>query len=251
MSALDVRGVGVGFGGVRALDGVSLTVGPGEIVGLIGANGAGKTTLFDCLSGLVAHEGQVWVNGVDVTGLPAHERARAGLGRSFQDARLFATMSVRDVLRVAAEVHQPRGSGLFRRAAKAPDELIDRFGLADHRDALISELSTGTRRVVDLVGLVIARPAVVLLDEPSSGIAQNEAEALAPLLRQLRDDTGCALLVIEHDMPLLLSLAERMYALETGRVIATGTPAEVIGDPAVVRSYLGGDPAAIGRSTAR
>jgi branched-chain amino acid transport system ATP-binding protein len=262
-TALETRGVGISFGGVRALDAVDLTVAPGEIVGIIGPNGAGKTTLFDCISGLVPGEGAVLVSGRDVSKLPPHERARAGLGRSFQDARLFHTMTVLDTLRVANERHTPRGAGVVgtllghpgaqsaqRAASERADEVVAAFGLGDYRDKLIGELSTGTRRVVDLAGLLIQQPSVVLLDEPSSGIAQREAEALAPLLRRVRDELGCALVVIEHDMPLLLELAERMYALETGRVIAHGAPRDVVRDPEVVRSYLGDDPTAISRSGA-
>ena len=258
-AALEVRGVGISFGGLRALDGVDLVVQPGEIVGLIGANGAGKTTLFDCISGLLPGEGQVIVGGRDVTGLAPHARARAGLGRSFQDARLFTSMTVLDTLRVASEKAAPRPAGVVSTllgfgadheaaATEAALEVVAAFGLSAYRDKLVGELSTGTRRVVDLAGIVIQKPSVVLLDEPSSGIAQREAEALGPLLRQVRDQLGCALLVIEHDMPLLLGLAERLYALETGRVIASGLPDVVVHDPEVVRSYLGDDPAALGRS---
>ena len=122
------------------------------------------------------------------------------------------------------------------------------FGLGGYRDKLVGELSTGTRRIIDLACLLIQRPKVVLLDEPSSGIAQRETEALAPLLLRVRDELGCGLVLIEHDMPLVLSLATRMYCLELGKVIAEGDPQDVVRDPAVVRSYLGDDPAAINRS---
>jgi branched-chain amino acid transport system ATP-binding protein len=258
-AALDARGVGISFGGVRALDGVDIVVQPGEIVGLIGPNGAGKTTFFDCVSGLIPGEGQVLVAGRDVSGLPAHERARAGLGRSFQDARLFASMSVIDVLTVAAERHQSRSPGVMKTllgfgaeaeaaARSTAAQVVETFGLQAYRDKLVGELSTGTRRVVDLAGILVQRPSVVLLDEPSSGLAQREAEALVPLLQRVRADLGCALVVIEHDMPLLLGIAERLYALETGRVVAQGLPDDVVRDPEVVRSYLGDDPAAIARS---
>jgi branched-chain amino acid transport system ATP-binding protein len=258
-AALEAVGVGISFGGVRAVDEVSFRVEPGEILGIIGPNGAGKTTLFDCLSGNHAHEGRVRIGGVDATSSSAHERARAGLGRSFQDARLFHTMTVLDTLLVASERHRPRGSGalstLLGRTAVAEKEaesraraVIEAFGLSAYADKGIGELSTGTRRVVDLAGILIQRPTVVLLDEPSSGIAQKEAEALGPLLLRLRDELGCALVVIEHDMPLLLGLAERLIALETGRVIASGDPQAVIAEPEVVRSYLGSDAVAISRS---
>jgi branched-chain amino acid transport system ATP-binding protein len=239
---------------------VYLDAAPGEIVGIMGPNGAGKTTLFDGLSGFIPCEGRVWVQGQDVTGLSPHARAATGLGRSFQDARLFHTMTVLDTLCVASELNMKRGgvvSVLFglpssRSAERASREkaleMVDLMGLGGFRDKLIKELSTGTRRIVDLACVLIQSPAVVMLDEPSSGIAQREAEALGPLLKGVRDRLGCAMVLIEHDMPLLLGLAQRVYALETGRVIAVGSPESVVRHPEVVRSYLGDDPAAIGRS---
>jgi ABC-type branched-subunit amino acid transport system ATPase component len=261
VTVLEAKGVAVSFGGVRALQGVDLRVDAGEIVGIIGANGAGKTTLFDCLSGITACSGTILLDGVDVSADAVHERARAGLGRSFQDARLFHSMTVLDTLRTASERHRPAGSSLLGtllgaraaregevEATKRAEELIEVFGLGGYRDKLVGELSTGTRRIIDLACLLIQRPKVVLLDEPSSGIAQRETEALAPLLVRVRDELGCGLLLIEHDMPLVLSLATRLYALETGRVIAEGAPHDVVRDPAVVRSYLGDDPDAINRS---
>jgi ABC-type branched-subunit amino acid transport system ATPase component len=261
VSVLEAKGIAVSFGGVQALQGVDVTVGAGEIVGIIGANGAGKTTLFDCLSGITACSGQVLLDGEDVSAAPVHERARAGLGRSFQDARLFHSMTVLDTLRTASERHRPTGSSMLGtllggraardgevEATRRAEELVEVFGLGGYRDKLVGELSTGTRRIIDLACLLIQRPKVVLLDEPSSGIAQRETEALAPLLVRVRDELGCGLVLIEHDMPLVLSLATRLYALETGRVIAEGAPDEVVRDPAVVRSYLGSDPAAINRS---
>ena len=261
MTVLEAKGIAVSFGGVRALQGVSLTVEAGEIVGVIGANGAGKTTLFDCLSGITPCAGRVVLDGVDVSGASVHERARAGLGRSFQDARLFHSMTVLDTLRTASERHRPAGSSVLgtlfggrearegeQAATKRAEELVEVFGLGGYRDKLVGELSTGTRRIIDLACLLIQRPKVVLLDEPSSGIAQRETEALAPLLLRVRDELGCGVVLIEHDMPLVLSLATRLYALETGRVIAEGPPDEVVHDPAVVRSYLGDDPDAINRS---
>lgn len=260
MSLLRINNVGVAFGGLNVLNDVSIHVDPGEIVGIVGPNGAGKTTLFDCISGFVRGEGEVILGDVNLTPLAPHERARAGLGRSFQDARLFPTLTVLDTLRIASERHM-RGAGVIASIATAPSarkaeklatenalRMVELMNLSAYRDKLVRELSTGTRRIVDLAAVLIQDPKIVLLDEPSSGIAQREAEALDPLLRQIRKQTGCALLVIEHDMPLLLGLAERMYALETGSVIAEGTPGDVVQHPEVVRSYLGDDPTAIKRS---
>jgi ABC-type branched-subunit amino acid transport system ATPase component len=242
-AALRATDVSVAFGGLVALDDVSLHVAPSEIVGLIGPNGAGKTTLFDCLSGLLPCTGQIELLGHDVSRLSPHKRAAAGLGRSYQDARLFPTLSVFDTLRTAAEFK-------VRDAVERTAEVIQTLGLGAYERKLVRELSTGTRRIVDLGCLLVQRPAVVLFDEPSSGIAQREAEALGPLLLAIREHTGAALVVIEHDMPLLMSIAERVYALETGRVVAEGTPDEVVHHPDVVRSYLGDDVTAINRSGA-
>ena len=259
---LAVHGVSVSFGGVRALAGVTLTVGPGEIVGIIGPNGAGKTTLFDCITGHLACGGSVRLGDTDLSRLAPHLRAAAGLGRSYQDARLYPSMTVRDTLRTASELsHRSRGrwaripgspaSRVAERASLArADEIIDLMGLAAYAGKFIRELSTGTRRVVDLGALLIQQPKVILFDEPSSGIAQREAEALGPLLQRIRSETGAALLVIEHDMPLLLGISDRLYALETGSVIAEGEPSSVVRDPRVVASYLGSDAASINRSGA-
>ena len=260
---LHARGVSVAFDGLQVLTDVSLHADPGEIVGVIGPNGAGKTTLFDCISGFVECTGRISIAGTDVTKLPPHRRARAGLGRSFQDARLYHSLTVLDTLRVAAET-RVHGAPVVLAMAGAPQsrrsedeatalamEHVEALGLEPYRDKLVRELSTGTRRIVDLGCLLLQRPAVVLLDEPSSGIAQKEVEALRPLLLSLRDRTGCAIVLIEHDMPLLLGLAERVYALETGVVIAEGHPDEVVHDPEVVRSYLGTDASAIERSGKR
>lgn len=262
--ALATRGIAISFGGVAALAGVDIRVAPGEIVGVIGPNGAGKTTLFDAISGINDATGSVWLAGRDVSRLGPHLRARQGLGRSFQDARLFHTMSVVDTLRASYERHVGSGAGVIstllggkaatsaeREASNQARRVIDQFGLQSYADKLIGELSTGTRRVVDLAGLVVAAPSVILLDEPSSGIAQREAEALDPLIRRIRDDLSCAIVIIEHDMPLLLGLAERVYAMETGRVIAEGAPDDVVADEEVIRSYLGTDRAALERSGVR
>jgi ABC-type branched-subunit amino acid transport system ATPase component len=243
---------------------VSLSVAPGEIVGIIGPNGAGKTTLFDLISGyLTPSSGDVVLGGVELGGRGPDARARRGLGRSFQDARLFPAMTVEETLAVAlerwVEVRDPFNAALrlpvFQDSessvAGRVDELIDLLGLGAFRSKFVRELSTGSRRVVDLACVVAHRPSVVLLDEPSSGIAQREAEALAPLLSRIRDTLGASLLVIEHDMPLVTSVADRMVALDQGRVIAEGAPPEVLAHPAVVASYLGDNQDVIARSGSR
>ncbi|MGH9275915.1 MAG: MFS transporter [Acidimicrobiales bacterium] len=254
--------VSVGFGGNRAVDEVSIEVAGGEILGIIGPNGAGKTTLFDLLSGyLRPHGGRIYLGSRDVTTDGPDARARAGLGRSFQDARLFPGLTVEEAIAVACErwveVRDPVSAALRlpwsydseTHIATRVAELVDLLGLAPHCSKLVRELSTGTRRVVDLACLLAHRPTVILLDEPSSGIAQREAEALAPLLRRIRDDTGASLVIVEHDIPLVRSVADRLIAMDRGAVIANGSPDAVLSHPDVVTSYLGVDAVAIERSS--
>ena len=263
---LSVRDVTVSFGGVHALDGVDFDVHHGEIVGFIGPNGAGKTTLFDFITGYqTGARGSITLDrpgsSVELHGLPVHRRSRMGLGRSFQDGRLFPGLTVRETIAVALEQHvqvrDPVAAALFLPAVVDSEdavrlrveEIIEILGLGDHRNAFTRELSTGTRRVVDLGCVLAQSPSVILLDEPSSGIAQREAEALAPVLRDVRDELGASLLVIEHDLPLLSSIADRFVALDLGRVVAEGSPTDVVAHPAVVAAYLGTDEAAISRSS--
>lgn len=249
------------FGGIRAVDRVDLTVPPASIVGLIGHNGAGKTTLFDVITGfLSADGGRVMLNGDDITTQPPYRRAVVSLGRSFQEARLFPSLTVEEVLAVALETHLqnrdplaaalrlPASTASERAAAARVDELIELLGLEPYRARFAGELSSGTRRIVELGCLLAHDPAVVLLDEPSAGVAQREAEALPPLLRRVQSETGCALMIIEHDMALLSALCDDLIALEQGRIIATGPPATVLADQRVVASYLGTDQQVVGRS---
>ena len=259
--ALEVRGLWVRFGGIRAVDDVSFAVAPGEIVGLIGPNGAGKTTLLDLISGFTtAGGGSVALAGVDVGQRGPDGRALVGLGRSFQDARLFPALTVEETLKVALErwtATRDPFNAMFRLPAQQDaeravqwyvDYLIDLLGIEAFRTKFVSELSTGSRRVVDLACVLAHRPSVVLLDEPSSGIAQRETEALGPLLLRIRDQLGASLVVIEHDMPLITSISDRLVALDQGRVVTIGEPSEVLHHPEVVASYLGTSPDVIARS---
>lgn len=249
------------FGGIAAVDDVSLRVGDGEIVGLIGQNGAGKTTLFDLISGYQPLDGgRILLRGRDVSSSPAHGRARAGLGRTFQGGRLFPGLTVSETVAVSLERHVavrdvinpalrlPASYESERRVARRVHELLGIFGLTEYADSFTSELSTGTRRIVEFACAVAHQPSVLLLDEPAAGVAQREVEQLGALVCRIRDELGCSMVVIEHDMPLIASVSDRLVALEVGSVIAEGVPQEVLTDPRVVASYLGDDALAIGRS---
>jgi ABC-type branched-subunit amino acid transport system ATPase component/predicted MFS family arabinose efflux permease len=263
-AALEVMDLRVRFGGIQAVGGVSLRAAPGEIVGIIGPNGAGKTTLFDLISGFTrADAGRVLLGGRELTGRGPDQRARSGLGRSFQDAQLFPALTVEETIAVAMDrwvavkdplnpaLHLPAAYDSEQAVRQRADELIELLSLGAFRTKFVHELSTGSRRVVDLACVLAQRPSVVLLDEPSSGIAQRESEALVPLLLRLRDELGAALLVIEHDMPLVSAVADRLVALDQGLLVADGPPQEVLHDPVVVSSYLGDNAAAIARSGVR
>jgi ABC-type branched-subunit amino acid transport system ATPase component/predicted MFS family arabinose efflux permease len=258
---LATRDVVTSFGGICAVDGVSLDVHAREIIGVIGPNGAGKTTLFDVISGFAPlFAGSVHVGGVDVSSASPNGRARAGLGRSFQDARLFPELTVAETLAVSLERWVGNRSALAASMYLPPvfdseqeirsrvAELIELLGLGDFERKFVRELSTGTRRIVDIACLVAHRPTVIMLDEPTSGLAQREVEALAPVVRRLRDEMGAALLVVEHDIPFVSSVADRLVAMDQGRVVTSGPPAEVLAHPQVVESYLGTSSAAIARS---
>jgi len=260
MSALlEVEDLSVSFGGLVAVDSVSFAVGEAEVVGLIGPNGAGKTTLFEAIAGFTPSRGKVRLDGEDISDLAPHRRSRMGLVRSFQDAALFAGLTVRQCAMVAQQqavpvrtwaalVRTPGERRAERERGRRADDLLAAFGLTTYADALIAELSTGTRRVCELVCALSLDPRVLLLDEPSAGLAQREVEQLPDLLGRVQEITGATVLLVEHDLPLVLGLSSRVLALELGRVIADGTPEQVRHDPEVQRSYLGGDPNAINRS---
>ena len=263
-SILECSGVRKTFGGITAIEDISLTLRDGEILGLIGHNGAGKTTFFDCVSGFLPLDGG-WIRlgGADIATWPASMRAAAGLGRTFQEARLFPSLTVAETIAVAQERHlQSRdmvAAGLRLPAsldseadvAAKAEQLVEMMGLGAFREKLVGELSTGTRRIVELACVLAQEPGVLLLDEPSGGVAQRETEAMGPLLLRVQQHTGCSILVVEHDMPLLTAICDRMIALELGEVIAEGTPAEVLEHPAVIESYLGTDESTIKRSGVR
>ena len=248
---LVIKDLAVTFGGVKAVDGVSIEVEPGSLVGLVGPNGSGKTTLLDAVSGLVrCSEGSVQLDEDDIVDYLPEERARLGIVRSFQDCRLFPELTVEDTLLVCEDTR--RSSDVLsttlrlpwaRKAEKqkraAVDGVISSFGLERFRNHRTNQLSTGTRRVVDLASIVLSKPRLLLLDEPTAGIAQREAEAFVPLLRRLQEVTGATILLVEHDVPLVFGLCSSVVIMETGKVVSIGTPDEVSRDPKALAAYLG------------
>ncbi|HZU74869.1 MAG TPA: MFS transporter [Acidimicrobiales bacterium] len=259
--ALEVRGMTKRFGGVNAVNDVSFTLDHGQILGIIGPNGAGKTTLFDLISGFITPDsGSVVMQGQDLTSFGPDQRSALGLLRSFQDARLFPALTVSENLAVALDRQLPTKSATLAalriptvtrgeaRLERRIERLVEMFGLQALRNKFVRELSTGQRRLVDMACVLATEPKVLLLDEPSSGIAQREAEELGPLLRRIQQDTGCSMLVIEHDMPLLVSVAPELIALDQGTFVVRGPADEVLEHPQVVASYLGTSEEVINRS---
>jgi ABC-type branched-subunit amino acid transport system ATPase component len=265
-AALEVDEVVVAFGGVLAVDSVSLRADPGSIVGLIGPNGSGKTTLLDTVSGMVTPTaGSIRLDGENLVDYLPEQRTGMGVVRSFQDCRLFPELSVQDTLLLCEDARHPVGvvsttlsAPWARRAEHHKRERVDgviaAFGLERFRHHRTAELSTGTRRVVDLASVVLSGPRLLLLDEPTAGIAQREAEAFIPLLRRLHEVADTTIVLVEHDVPLVFALCSKVVVMETGRVVAVGSPEEVRRDPRALAAYLGASEEALqvsGRSERR
>ena len=249
---LSARGLYQSFGGVVAVDDVDLDLYRDEILGLLGPNGAGKTTIFELLSGERRSErGRITMGEDDITSSPAYRRAEHGLGRSFQAARLWPGLTVHESVIMAISHHSsspgaaaamlclPNVRRSERRLRRAADEILEPLGLAQYSDQLTSDLSTGVRRLLELAVIVAMGPSIVLLDEPSAGLAQAETEAMAPVLLDTKRRLECSMILIEHDMGLLRQLADRAIALDLGTVVTTGDPEDVLNHPRVIESYLG------------
>lgn len=254
---LEVRNLRKSYGGVHAVGDVSFHVRSGETLGLIGPNGAGKTTTFELIGGFTRCDfGTVRFQDRDVTWLPPEARGRLGLIRSFQDAALFPTMTVEEAVMLAGERAAPTrfftsAVGIATadlRKQRHARAVIEFMGLGRYRTKQIMELSTGTRRITELACLVALEPTLLLLDEPSSGIAQRETEALGALLRNLKNQFGMTLVIIEHDIPMIMSISDRIVAMADGQILTIGTPEQVRNDPQVIEAYLGGSLTAIERS---
>ena len=254
---LSVENLSVTFGGVHAVDDVSFVAEPGAIVGLIGANGSGKTTTLDMISGLVnPQQGTVCLDGTDLAEYLPEERQRIGMVRSFQDCRLYPELSVLDVLLLCEDVKQevsvlsttlqlPWARRSEKRKRAAVERAVSAFGLDRFLHHRTSELSTGTRRVVDLASILLAEPRLLLLDEPTAGIAQREAEAFIPLLRRLQQVADTTIVLVEHDVPLVFELCTQVVVMELGSIVADGPPEVVRADPRALAAYLGASDEAI------
>jgi branched-chain amino acid transport system ATP-binding protein len=238
VALLEIDEVTVRFGGMTALDAVDLDVDTGTITGLIGPNGAGKTTLFNVICGLQSMaRGAVRLDGRDLNRVAPHRRARLGIARTFQRLEVFGSMSARDNVRVAADVHKR-----WDRSAPPPAEIteaiLDRVGLRAVADERVDTLPTGLARLVEVGRALASQPRALLLDEPSSGLDEDETDEFADLLHAVADD-GLAILLVEHDVELVMKVCSRIHVLDFGRIIAVGTPAEIQQDEAVQVAYLG------------
>ena len=248
---LDVRNLGIDFGGLTAVDGFNITVGPTEMSGLIGPNGAGKTTIFNLLTGVYQPtRGSVLINGIDIKGMPTHKVNRLGIARTFQNIRLFTDMTALDNVKVGMHhaikcsflsslLHLPSYYKAEKKANEKALELLDFMGLADVADVKAGSLPYGVQRRLEIVRALATNPSIILLDEPAAGMNPSETTELMHQIRRIRDTFHIAIFLIEHDMNLVMNVCEAIAVVNYGRLIAKGTPDEIRANPAVIEAYLG------------
>ena len=248
---LDVRNLGIDFGGLTAVDSFNITIGPTEISGLIGPNGAGKTTIFNLLTGVYQPtRGSVLINGIDIKGMPTHKVNKLGIARTFQNIRLFTDMTALDNVKVGMHneikcsflsslLHLPSYYKAEKAANRKAMELLEFMGLADVADVKAGSLPYGVQRRLEIVRALGTNPSIILLDEPAAGMNPSETAELMHQIRRIRDTFHIAIFLIEHDMNLVMNVCEAIAVVNYGRLIAKGTPDEIRANPAVIEAYLG------------
>lgn len=251
MALLDIKNVGITFGGLRAVSNVNIALEPGELIGLIGPNGAGKTTLFNMLTGVYQPtDGEILFEGKSIAGLKPYDITKRGIARTFQNIRLFKELSVLDNVKIPYHIHAKHSvlsSALrlpshFRGEAEITEkamECLDVFGLANKRYELARNLPYGEQRRLEIARALAAQPRLLLLDEPAAGMNPHETHDLMELIRWIREKYNLTILLIEHDMALVMGVCERIYVLDYGKIIAAGTPDEIKKNPKVIEAYLG------------
>jgi branched-chain amino acid transport system ATP-binding protein len=254
MSLFRAEEIGIHFGGIRAVEGVTFDVHPGEVFSIIGPNGAGKTTIFNLISRIYdPSTGRLIFDGLDITQIAPHRIAGLGIARTFQNIELFANATLLQNLLIGRHRHATVGIAAqlaflpsVRRAEiehrKRAEEVIAFLGLQRHRDSLIANLPYGVRKVVELGRALCTEPRLLLLDEPSSGLNVEETEEMAFWIEDIKKDLGVTIIMVEHDMKLVSAVSDRVMALNYGRILAMGTAGEVQSDPEVIRAYIGGEP---------
>ena len=248
---LDVRNLGIDFGGLTAVDSFNITIGPTEISVLIGPNGAGKTTIFNLLTGVYQPtRGSVLINGIDIKGMPTHKVNKLGIARTFQNIRLFTDMTALDNVKVGMHneikcsflsslLHLPSYYKAEKAANRKAMELLEFMGLADVADVKAGSLPYGVQRRLEIVRALGTNPSIILLDEPAAGMNPSETAELMHQIRRIRDTFHIAIFLIEHDMNLVMNVCEAIAVVNYGRLIAKGTPEEIRANPAVIEAYLG------------
>ena len=251
LPVLDVRNLGIDFGGLTAVDGFNITIGPTEISGLIGPNGAGKTTIFNLLTGVYQPtRGSVLIKGIDTKGMPTHKVNKLGIARTFQNIRLFNDMTALDNVKVgmhnemkcsflASLLRLPSYFKAEKKANQKAMELLEFMGLADIADQKAGSLPYGVQRRLEICRALASNPAVILLDEPAAGMNPSETTELMHQIRRIRDNFQIAIFLIEHDMNLVMNVCEAIAVVSYGKIIAKGTPDEIKKNPAVIEAYLG------------